>query len=140
MQEDFVSSGNVSMPCTQDSRRGILQDSLNTLAGFISGIVGSKSVSLSKVANAVPDGCKTTSLEKRLARFVKNKNIDLEQYFLPFAKELLQKLPDGIMVFAIDGSVVGRGCIGRNPIFPVTHMRQNMPGLPFVSISSTVQP
>jgi hypothetical protein len=84
---------------------------LNTLAGFMSGIVGSKSVNLPKVASAVPDGCKTTSREKRLTRFVKNKNIDLQQYFLPFAIELLQNLPNGIMVFAIDGSVVGRNCI-----------------------------
>ena len=101
--------------------KGNLARHLNTLAGFISGIVGSKSVNLPKVASAAPDGNKTASREKRLVRWIKNEKVDLEQYFMPFAKELLRNLPDEVLVFAIDGSTIGRGCMTLmvNVIFKV---------------------
>jgi len=91
--------------------RGNLARHLNTLAGLVSGIVGAKSVNLPKVAGAVPDGNKVSSREKHFARWLRNHNIDFEGFFLPFLDILLHNLAGNTLVFAIDGSVVGRGCI-----------------------------
>ena len=84
---------------------------MNTLAALISGIVGSRRVSLPEIANKVPDGNKRESRVKRFARWVQNERIDAEVYFLPFAQELLVSLAERTLVLAIDGSEVGRGCM-----------------------------
>ena len=91
--------------------KGNLARRLNTLAGLVSGIVGSKSVNLPQVASKVPDGNKVTSREKKYSRLVNNKLFDFECFFLPFVEAMLCNLPGETLVFAIDGSVVGRGCI-----------------------------
>lgn len=91
--------------------RGNLARHLDTMAGLVSGIVGSRSVNLPHVASAVPDGNKEASREKRFSRWLNNKKIDFEQYFLPFVKILLINLTGDTLIFAIDGSVVGRGCV-----------------------------
>lgn len=84
---------------------------LNTLAMIISGIVGSKSTTLSKVSDEVIDGNKKESRIKRLSRWFANKNIEEGLYFLPFAEALLRNLGLPTLFLALDGSVVGRGCI-----------------------------
>ena len=91
--------------------RGNLAIRLNTLAGLVSGIVGSKSVNLPKVAEKVPDGNKPTSREKKFSRWINNELVDFEYCFLPFVKIMLHNLAGEKLVFAIDGSTVGRGCI-----------------------------
>jgi hypothetical protein len=84
---------------------------MNTLAALISGIVGSRRVSLPDIASKVPDGTKRESRVKRLTRWLRNERIDAEVYFLPFARELLIGLAERTLVLAIDGSEVGRGCM-----------------------------
>lgn len=84
---------------------------LNTLAALISGIVGSRRVSLPEIASKVPDGTRRESRVKRFARWVQNERIEAEVYFLPFAQELLLGLAERTLVLAIDGSEVGRGCM-----------------------------
>lgn len=84
---------------------------LNTLAGLISGIVGGKSVNLPQVACKTPDGTKATSREKRYSRWIDNERIDFDQYFLPFVEILLRNMTGDVLMLAIDGSVVGRGCV-----------------------------
>jgi len=84
---------------------------MDTLAALISGIVGSRRVSLPEVASKVPDGTKRESRVKRFARWVQNERIDADVYFLPFAQELLLGLAERTLVLAIDGSEVGRGCM-----------------------------
>jgi len=84
---------------------------MNTLAALISGIVGSRRVSLPDVANKVPDGAKRESRVKRFVRWLQNERIDAEVYFMPFAEALLQGLAARTLVLAIDGSEVGRGCM-----------------------------
>ena len=91
--------------------KGRLARHLNTLAGMISGIVGSKSTQLPKIAAKVPDKTKIASVEKRIKRWVMNENIEKEIYFLPYARMLLFSLGLQEMVLAMDGSVVGRGCV-----------------------------
>ncbi|MDZ7295975.1 MAG: IS4 family transposase [candidate division KSB1 bacterium] len=91
--------------------QGNLARHLNTLAGLISGIIGSKSVHLSKVAQKVPGEAKTESRVKRFSRWVDNAGIEFEVYFLPFAQALLACLAQWPLVLVMDGSAVGRGCV-----------------------------
>lgn len=91
--------------------KGNLARHLNTLAAFISGIVGSQSTQLPKIAGKVPDRVKTTSVEKRLKRWIMNENISKDVYFLPYAKMLLRNLGLQELVLAMDGSLIGRGCV-----------------------------
>ena len=62
---------------------------LTTLAGLISGIVGSKSTQLPNVATKIPDGTKPESRVKRLTRWLDNARIIEEGYFLPYAESLV---------------------------------------------------
>ncbi len=54
---------------------------LNTLAGLISGIVGSKNSNLPEIASMVPDGAKRESRVKRHTRWLQNNNIDANAYY-----------------------------------------------------------
>jgi hypothetical protein len=91
--------------------KGNLARQLNTLAGIISGIVGSNRSNLPKIAQKVPDGRKLESRAKRFSRWINNENIEAEIYFLPFAQALLHNLSFQTLVLAMDGSTVGRGCL-----------------------------
>jgi hypothetical protein len=95
---------------------GHLASRLNTLAAMISGIVGSKSTNLPSIAGKVPggarnQGAKPESRVKRFERWLRNKAVDRETFFLPFAEALLLSLCHFPLVLVIDGSIVGRGCM-----------------------------
>ncbi len=90
--------------------KGKLARHLNTLAGLISGIVGSNSTHLPKVAKKVPDNIKKKSRVKRFSRWVNNERIEFECYYLPFV-EALVGLAHRLLLLAIDGSEMGRGCL-----------------------------
>jgi hypothetical protein len=81
------------------------------LAALISGIVGSHSTQLPKIATQVPNGTKPESRVKRFARWVDNATITAEVYFVPYAEVLLRHLALQTLVVSMDGSVVGRGCV-----------------------------
>ena len=91
--------------------QGNLARHLNTLAGLISGIVGSQKTSLPHVAGKVPDGTLSDSRVKRFTRFISNEGIDLETYYLPYAEVLLATLSNFPLVLVMDGSAVGRNCV-----------------------------
>lgn len=96
--------------------RGHLASHLNTLAAMISGIVGSRSTNLPAIAGKVPGGpkgpnTKSESSVKRFERWLRNEAVESETYFLPFAEALLLSLCQAPLVLAIDGSIVGRGCM-----------------------------
>jgi len=93
-----------------DSPAGNVARHLDTLAALISGIVGSRSTQLPKIAEKVPDGTKETSREKKYARFVGNDKISEDTYFFPFARLLLRNLGLAEIVMAIDTSAIGRDC------------------------------
>lgn len=85
---------------------------LNTLAGMITGIVQSKSCHFEAMARKAPDHSKPTSRAKRFTRYVQNKKVDTETFFLPFIRELLAGLAaSGPLVLAMDGSEAGRNCL-----------------------------
>lgn len=49
---------------------------------------------------------------KQYKRFVINEKVDVEQYYLPYMIPLLEQLSKGgELIFSIDGSTVGKGCI-----------------------------
>lgn len=91
--------------------KGNLARHLETLAGLISGIVGSQSTNLPHIASRVPDNTEPDSRVKRFSRWLNNQRIDSEIYFLPFAQALLAGLSDRTLALVMDGSAVGRGCL-----------------------------
>ncbi len=78
--------------CYPDEPKGNMARHLNTLAGFISGIVGSRSSQLPTIATKIPDGATPESRVKRITRWLKNDEITEEIYFLPYAEILLHCL------------------------------------------------
>lgn len=91
--------------------KGNFARNLNTLAAMINGIVGSKNTQLPKIAGKNPQGVKVPSVEKRIKRWLINENIEKDLFYLPYAKALLDSLGLQEIVLAMDGSVIGRGCI-----------------------------
>jgi hypothetical protein len=83
---------------------------LNTLAAFISGIVGSKNSQLPSIATHIPDRAKPESRVKRLSRWLNHEGISEGVYFLPYADRLLNNLGLETLVLVMDGSGVGDGC------------------------------
>jgi len=90
---------------------GTLVRHLTTLAALISGIVGSQSTQLPKIAARLPDGTHPESRVKRFTRWLKNDRITEEVYFVPYAQAMLTQLALQTLVLVMDGSVVGRGCV-----------------------------
>lgn len=90
--------------------QGNLARHLKTLAGLISGIVGSQRTNYRAIAKKVPDGTKVESRIKRFARWVVNERIDFETYFAPYAEALVLSLAHHPLALVIDGSAVGQGC------------------------------
>src|SRR4028119_2173780 len=84
---------------------------LHTMAAMISGIVGSQRTNLPAIANKMAGVGQRQSRIQRLARWLKNERITPQAFFLPFAGELLASLPQGPLVFVMDGSDGGRGCL-----------------------------
>jgi hypothetical protein len=92
--------------------RGNLARHLNTLASLITGIVLSKSSQLPKIAAKVPGQIQDDSQTKQFSRWAQNEWITAGLYFLPFVLPLLTVLArQRPLVFIMDGSVVGRGCV-----------------------------
>ena len=84
---------------------------LSTLAYLIAGTIGSKSCQLPSIATKIVDNRQADSKIKTFYRWLKNKNVTEESYFLPYAQALLSVLCQHPIAIAIDGSVVARNCI-----------------------------
>ena len=91
--------------------KGNLERNMNTLTAMITGIIIGKETQLPQIATNVPEYIKLTSSEKRFKRLIINEKVTEQTYFLPFIQSLLIKVGLEKMVLAIDGSLVGRGCI-----------------------------
>ncbi len=105
--------------------QGNLARHLDTLAGLISGIVGSKSTNLPHIASRVPDNTEPDSRVKRFSRWVNNTGIEYKIYFLPLAQALLTGLAQQTLVLVMDGSEVGRGCLTL--MFSVVYRNRALP-------------
>jgi len=86
---------------------------VNTLAGFVYGILKSKETKLSSVAGQLPNAGKEESRIKQLQRLLEHKTADWSVGYLPFILIVLNSLAtaDAPLVLAVDGSVMGRGCV-----------------------------
>lgn len=82
-----------------------------TLAMMITGIVMSRKAQLAEMSTEVPTAAKDKSIEMRLRRWVKHRQIDVEVTYMPFAKQILASLAHTQLLLAMDGSQVGRGCM-----------------------------
>ncbi|BBO86158.1 transposase [Desulfosarcina ovata subsp. sediminis] len=91
--------------------KGNLLRNMNTLATMITGIIIGKETQLPKIALNVPENIKVPSTEKRIKRLLINEKVTEQTYFLPFIQNVLAHLGLEEIVLAIDGSLVGRGCI-----------------------------
>lgn len=81
------------------------------LAMMITGIIMGKKAQLSEMSLHVPHRAKPASLAKRFQRFVKNERIEVTNYFMPFAQEIVRRLADKPIHLVMDASQVGRGCM-----------------------------
>lgn len=98
-----------TLPARRNSHH---EKAINTLAALICGIVGAQHTQLPKVASKAPGwGAKLPSRIKRFSRWIENKHVTYESYFLPFAQAVLECLAPQGLVLVMDGSVVGRGCV-----------------------------
>ena len=105
--------------------KGNVTRHLHTLTALICGIVGSCKTQLPAIASKAPGNAKRQSRITRYERFLKNKTITVEQYYLPYVKKLLASVPPGPLVLVIDGSVVGRHCIAL--VISVLHNNRALP-------------
>lgn len=85
---------------------------LHTLAALICGIVGAKQTQLPKIADQAPSGgAKRESRITRFERWVDNRAVTYETFFLPQAQALLNALAARPLTLVMDGSSVGRNCV-----------------------------
>lgn len=85
---------------------------MKILSSMISSILLSGRTELRQMALENTDDKQYASKIKQFKRFVINENIDLKTYYFPYIIPLLQCLSaSGELVFSIDGSTVGRGCM-----------------------------
>jgi hypothetical protein len=94
-----------------DQLNGNLARNMNTLTSMITGIIIGKETQLPQIETNVPETIKQPSTEKRFKRLIINEKVTEHAYFLPFVKSVLSTLGPQEMICAIDGSLVGRGCI-----------------------------
>lgn len=91
--------------------KGNLSRRLHTLAAMINGIVGSSSSKLPNIADKQVDNNKNESRIKSYTRWLQNKYVNYEVFFLPFLEILINSFSNQTLFLAIDSSVVGRGCM-----------------------------
>ena len=85
---------------------------LTNLATMVSAILVTGKTELQKMALGDANAVKHSSKVKNFKRFLMNEHINMESYFLPFVAPLLSNsAASGELVFSIDGSVVGNGCM-----------------------------
>jgi hypothetical protein len=84
----------------------------NPLAALSCGLAGGQAAHLSTIADHAPGGAAAQeSLIMRFRRWLNHDAQTLDRWFLPVAQALLANLAHQPLLLAIDGSVVGRGCI-----------------------------
>lgn len=100
---------------------------LEVLATMVSGVLGKKSSRLSDIACYNQDKKQLASKEKQIVRWIQSDHSSYSIHYLPYIQPLLGSLSEcGELVFSIDGSTGGQGCmilmisvIYRNRAIPV---------------------
>ena len=85
---------------------------LNGLSSLVSSILITGRSELRRVALGNGDRKQFSSKVKQYKRLLMNEYVDMESYYLPYMIPLLLQLSkSGELIFSIDGSVVGKGCM-----------------------------
>jgi hypothetical protein len=85
---------------------------VNTLVALICGLAGGQRAHLATIADHAPSGrADQESVIARFRRWLKHDAQTVDGWLLPVAEALLANLAQQPLVLAIDGSVVGRGCV-----------------------------
>ncbi len=85
---------------------------LSVLGAMVSGVLLKGSSRLSDLARSNPDYKQQASKEKQYKRWLMNEHTSYDVHYLPYVKALLETLSaQGSLVFSIDGSTAGRGCM-----------------------------
>jgi len=84
---------------------------LRNFAWIAAGVLGSRSVHLSRIAEKIPGGATTVSKTRRVRRFLNNGAIRVREWYEPVARGLLQQVVDqGLEVRLLtDGTKIGFG-------------------------------
>lgn len=85
---------------------------LNVLGSMVASILFTGRCELSRMASGNPDRKQLQSKRKQYKRLLLNERMGHGTHFLPFAMSVLRNLAgSGMLVFSIDGSEVGNGCM-----------------------------
>lgn len=99
---------------------------LHVLGAMVSGILLKGSCRLSDLARTNPDYKQQASKEKQYKRWLLNHHTSYSVHYLPYVKALIQTLAtQGSLVFSIDGSTIGRGCMVL--MFSVVYQKRAIP-------------
>jgi hypothetical protein len=81
----------------------------HNLTRLMVGILKSRSVHLSKVANEIPGQAKERSVVRRLSRFLANPAVRVREWYEPIARMLLEAMAQtvGEIRLIVDGSKIG---------------------------------
>lgn len=90
--------------------KGKNQHHIEVLIAMITGLVRGKSAQLSKISAEVPSQAQSSSTVRRLQRFNANENVEVAEYYLPFANLILNALKRSTLKISMDASSTGRGC------------------------------
>jgi len=98
----------------------------NVLGAMISGILLQNSSRLSDLGRANPEHKQQASKEKQYKRWLLSSHTSYQVHYLPYITALLENLgSQGKLVFSIDGSTVGRGCMVL--MFSVIYQKRAIP-------------
>ncbi len=99
---------------------------LNVLGAMISGILLQGSSRLSDLGRANPEHKQQSSKEKQYKRWLMSEHTCYQVHYLPYITALLENLSSqGNLVFSIDGSTAGRGCMVL--MFSVIYQKRAIP-------------
>lgn len=85
---------------------------LNVLGAMVSGILLQGSSRLSDIGRANPEHKQQASKEKQYKRWLLSEHTSYQIHYLPYIAALLENLSSqGELVFSIDGSTAGQGCM-----------------------------
>lgn len=85
---------------------------LSVLGAMVSGVLLKGSSRLSDLGRTNPDRKQQASKEKQCKRWLLSDHTSYSVHYLPYVKALLETLSaQGSLVFSIDGSTAGRGCM-----------------------------
>lgn len=85
---------------------------VSVLAAMVSGVLHQGSSRLTDLARANPDLKQQASKEKQYKRWLLNEHTSYGIHYLPYVQRLLEVLgAESDLVFSIDGSTAGRGCM-----------------------------